>query len=126
MLIGNRWRELREENQLSLDDIEKRTGLLHRYISGVESGRTVPSLVSLEKLALALEIPMSQLFYDGENPPGLLKLPNRMAPGDIVSGDTQKDGRLLASLQPLLSRIKECDRNLVASMLQKMARAKVE
>jgi len=91
-----------------------------------QSGRTVPSLVSLEKLALALEIPMSQLFYDGENPPGLLKLPNRMAPGDIVSGDTQKDGRLLASLQPLLSRIKECDRNLVESMLQEMARAKVE
>ena len=126
MLIGNRWRELREEKQLSLDDIEKRTGLVHRYISGVESGRTAPSLVSLEKLALALEIPMSQLFYDGENPPGLLKLPSRMAPGDIDSGDTRKDGRLLASLQPLLSRIKECDRNLVASMLQKMARAKVE
>jgi transcriptional regulator with XRE-family HTH domain len=111
---------------LSLGDIEKRTDLLHGYISGVESGRTVPSLLSLEKFAFALEIPIDQLFYDGENPPGLLKLPNRMAAGDIVSGDTRIDGRLLADLRPLLSRIKECDRKLVASMLQQMARAKVE
>ncbi len=71
MLIGDRLRELRESKKLSQGDIEKRTGLLRCYISRVENGHTVPAIETLEKLARALEIPLYQLFYDGEEPPKL-------------------------------------------------------
>ena len=42
-------------------------------ISRVENGHTVPAIETLEKMARALEVPLYQLFYDGEEPP---KLPN--------------------------------------------------
>ena len=73
MIIGDRLRVLREEKKLSQGDIEKKTGLLRCYVSRVENGHTVPAVETLEKFARALEVPMYQLFYDGEEPP---KLPN--------------------------------------------------
>jgi transcriptional regulator with XRE-family HTH domain len=73
MIIGDRMKALRETKHLSQGDIEKRTGLLRCYISRVENGHTVPSIDTLEKMARALEVPMYQLFYEGEQPP---KLPN--------------------------------------------------
>jgi len=77
MVIGNRLRTLREHKNMSQGDIEMRTGLLRCYISRVENGHTVPAIETLEKMARALEIPMYQLFYDGEEPPApkLPKLP---------------------------------------------------
>ncbi len=75
MIIGDRLRALREEKKLSQGDIEKRTGLLRCYISRVENGHTVPAIETLEKLARALEVPLYQLFYDGEEPPQLPNLP---------------------------------------------------
>ena len=73
MIIGERLRALREVKMFSQGEIEKRTGLARSYISRVENGHTVPALETLEKFARALEVPMYQLFYDGEEPP---KLPN--------------------------------------------------
>jgi transcriptional regulator with XRE-family HTH domain len=77
MVIGNRLKELRESKELSQSDIEERTGLLRPYISRVENGHTVPAVETLEKLARALEVPMYQLFHDGEAPASVrsLKLP---------------------------------------------------
>lgn len=69
MLIGERLRILREGKKYTQGDMERRTGLLRCYISRVEHGHTVPSVSTLEKLARALEIPMYQLMYDGEEPP---------------------------------------------------------
>ena len=77
MIIGIRLRKLREERKLSQGDIEKRTGLLRCYISRVENGHTVPSLETLERLAAAMEIPLYQLFYEGERPPDLPNLTQR-------------------------------------------------
>ncbi|MGC1255712.1 MAG: helix-turn-helix transcriptional regulator, partial [Candidatus Acidiferrales bacterium] len=54
---------------MSQGDVEKRTGLLRVYISRVENGHTVPAIETLEKFARALDVPMYQLFYDGEKPP---------------------------------------------------------
>src|SRR5438876_8039996 len=66
MVIADRLRALREEKKLSQGDIEKRTGLVRCYISRVENGHTVPAIETLKKMARALEIPMYQLFYEGE------------------------------------------------------------
>ena len=86
MIIGDRLRALREEKKLSQGDIEKRTGLLRCYISRVENGHTVPAIETLEKMARALEVPLYQLFYDGEEPPELPNLPKRRTADEIAWG----------------------------------------
>jgi transcriptional regulator with XRE-family HTH domain len=73
MVISDRLRAIREKKDLSQGDIEKRTGLLRGYVSRVENGHTAPSIETLEKMARALEVPMYQLFYDGEAPPRSLR-----------------------------------------------------
>src|SRR6266571_1216216 len=122
MIIGDRLRALREEKQLSQGDIEKRTGLLRCYISRVENGHTVPAIETLEKMARALEIPMYQLFYDGEEPPKLPNLPKRRSADDIAWGSTGKDARFLSKIRRVLGRMAEEDRKLLLFMAQKMAR----
>jgi len=122
VIIGDRLREMREEKKLSQGDIEKRTGLLRCYISRVENGHTVPAIETLEKLARALEVPLYQLFYDGEEPPKLLNLPKRKSSEDIAWGSSGKDGRYLNKLRRLLAKTEEADRKLLLHMAQKMAR----
>lgn len=121
MIIGDRLRALREEKKLSQGDIEKRTGLLRCYISRVENGHTVPAIETLEKLARALEVPLYQLFYDGEEPPQLPNLPKRKSGDDIAWGSAGKDARFLSKLRRLLSKTDEADRKLVLYMAQKVA-----
>ena len=112
---------LRETKKLSQGDIEKRTGLLRCYISRVENGHTVPAIETLEKLARAMEVPLYQLFYDGEEPPELPNLPKRKSADDIAWGSTGKEARYLGRFRRLLGRIGEGDRRLLLYMAQKMA-----
>ena len=121
MVIGDRLRELREAKKMSQGDIEKRTGLLRCYISRVENGHTVPAIETLEKLARALEIPMYQLFYDGDKPPELPNLPKRKTADDIAWGSSGKNAVLLHKLRKCLSKAEETDRKLIMVMAQKMA-----
>lgn len=121
MIIGDRLREMREQKKLSQGDIEKRTGLLRCYISRVENGHTVPAVETLEKLARALEVPLYQLFYDGEEPPKLPNLLKRKSSDDIAWGAAGKDARYLNKLRRLLAKSEEEDRKLLMHMAQKMA-----
>ena len=121
MIIGDRLRALREEKKYSQGDIEKRTGLLRCYISRVENGHTVPAIETLEKMARALEVPLYQLFYDGEEPPVLPNLPKRKSADEIVWGSTGKEARLLGKFRRLMGRIEDGDRRLLLYMAQKMA-----
>ena len=124
MIIGDRLREMREEKKLSQGDIEKRTGLLRCYISRVENGHTVPAIETLEKLARAMEIPMYQLFYDGEKPPELPNLPRRKSSDEIAWGSSGKDARYLNKLRRLLAKTEDGNRKLILYMAQKMAGTK--
>ena len=121
MIIGDRLREMREEKKLSQGDIEKRTGLLRCYISRVENGHTVPAIETLEKMARALECPLYQLFYEGEEPPKLPNVLKRKSSDEIVWGSTGKEARYLNKLRRLLGKTKESDRKLLLYMAQKMA-----
>jgi len=122
MIIGDRLREMREEKKLSQGDIEKRTGLLRCYISRVENGHTVPAIETLEKMARALEVPLYQLFYDGEKPPLLPPLPNRRTAANLAWGSSGKDGRYLMKIRQQLGRLDDADRRLLLFMAQKMSR----
>ena len=109
MIIGDRLRELREEKQLSQGDVEKR------------NGHTVPAVETLEKLARAFEVPLYQLFYEGEEPPKLPNLLKRKSSGEIAWGSVGKDARYLNKLRRVLSKTDEEHRKLVLHMAQKMA-----
>jgi len=115
---------VREGKNLSQGDVEKRTGLVRCYISRVENGHTVPAIETLEKLARALEVPLYQLFYDGEKPPELPNLPKRKTAEDIAWGTSGKDARFLSKFRRHLSRVDERDRRLLLSMAQKMVTQK--
>jgi transcriptional regulator with XRE-family HTH domain len=120
MIIGDRLRELREEKNLSQGDIERRTGLIRCYVSRVENGHTIPAIETLEKFARALEIPMYELFYDGEEPP---KIPNpkRKSSDDNLWGSSGKDARYLNKLRRVLGKTDAEHRKLILGMAQKMA-----
>jgi len=117
MIIGTRLRKLREDKKLSQGDIEERTGLLRCYISRVENGHTVPSLETLERLASALEIPLYQLFYEGDEPPALPNLSKRQTTEELVMDEeSEKEMRFFEKVRRLTSRIDEKDRQLLLSL----------
>jgi transcriptional regulator with XRE-family HTH domain len=113
MVICDRLRELRESKNLSQGDVEKSTGLLRCYISRVENGHTVPAIETLEKFARALEVPLYQLFYDGDKPPQLPNLLKRKTSDDIVWGNSGKDALYLHKLRKCLSKAAERDRKIL-------------
>src|SRR6266852_9148401 len=113
MLIGDRLRAFREAKNLSQGDIEKRTGLLRSYISRVENSHTVPAVETLEKWAHALEVPLYQLFYEGDKPPAPSHLASGKKGATIAWGSTGKDARYLAKLVRALSRMSARDRELL-------------
>jgi transcriptional regulator with XRE-family HTH domain len=121
MIVSHRLRQLREGKKLSQGDIEKRTGLLRCYISRVENGHTVPAIETLEKLARALEVPMYQLFYDGEQPPQLPNLLKRRTSDDIAWGRSGKNGIYMHKLVKCLSKASASDRKLLLLLAQKIA-----
>jgi transcriptional regulator with XRE-family HTH domain len=123
MIIGDRLRVLREKKQISQGEIEKRTGLLRCYVSRVENGHTVPAVETLEKFARALEVPLYQLFYDGEPMPPMKSESKRKLDASGW-GHSGRDARILTQFRELLSRANEHDRRLLLHMAKKMARRK--
>jgi transcriptional regulator with XRE-family HTH domain len=113
MIISERLRTIRLEKDLSQGDIEQRTGLKRCYVSRVENGHTVPSIETLEKIARALEIPLYQIFYDGEEPPKLEVSSNGDKASNGEWGASGNSSRFLHRLRHLLGRLNEDDRKLL-------------
>ena len=124
MVISNRLRAIREQKDLSQGDIEERTGLKRCYVSRVENGHTVPSIETLEKMARALEVPMYQLFYDGEAPPEIPALPLGTPADKDAWGNSGEPAKFLQRLRQLLGRVSEDDRKLIMHMTFQMVRKK--
>jgi transcriptional regulator with XRE-family HTH domain len=122
MIIGDRLRALREVKKMSQGDIEERTALKRCYVSRVENGHTVPAVETLEKFARALEVPLYQLFYDGENPPAHFTLLKRKTASETLWGNSGKHARTLAKFCRLLGRMKNDDRRFLLYTAQAMVR----
>jgi transcriptional regulator with XRE-family HTH domain len=123
MLIGDRLRALREQKNLSQGHVEKRTGLLRCYVSRVENGHTVPSVSTLEKWARALEVPLYQIFYEGEKPPAP---PQPIKANVRLWGFNRADARFLMQMRRALSRTKESDRKLLLELARKMTKGRAD
>jgi transcriptional regulator with XRE-family HTH domain len=123
MSIGERIRKVREKKGLSQGDIERVTGLLRCYTSRVENGHTVPSLETLERFATALDIPLYQLFYQGEEVPPTPNLSPRKSLEDLAEEDGKEgmDARFLLKLKTLLGHITDSDRQMLLTMARKLA-----
>lgn len=118
LMIGERLRTIRESKNLSQGDIEKRTGLIRCYTSRVENGHTVPSVETLAKYAQALDIPLYQIFYDGEAAPKKVKGLNLDREKLSLS-----ERREIESLGRRFAKLKERDKGLVRLLVAKLAQA---
>ena len=118
LMIGERLRTIRESKNLSQGDIEKRTGLIRCYTSRVENGHTVPSIETLAKYAQALDIPLYQIFYDGDEHPTKIK-------GLSLDGKELSLGerREIESLGRKFAKLKERDKGLVRLLIAKLSQA---
>lgn len=66
--IGDNIKEARRQSSLSLAKLAQATGLTKGFLSQVESGRSNPSLASLDKIAVALGISNRQLITNAQTP----------------------------------------------------------
>ena len=110
MKIGTTIRAHRLQKGLSQGDIEKRTGLLRCYLSRVENGHTVPSLDTLSKIAVALDLPISQFFSE--------EAPGRPLNTQKLSDD---ELRFLTQIRRYSASLNDGDRKLLLAMVKKFA-----
>jgi len=119
MQIGTRLKEIREAKNLSQGDIEKRTGLVRCYTSRVEHGHTVPSVETLEKFARALEIPLYQLFHEGEEAAARRKRAEESVPS---WGTTRRERNMYRQFVEALAHMKPRNRDLLFKIAEQMVR----
>ena len=48
---------------LSLEDLAANAGLSQSLLAGLEAGQEVPSLETFDRLAVAVDVPLQNLFY---------------------------------------------------------------
>ena len=122
MVIGDRLRDLRAAKHLSQGDIEKRAGLLRSYVSRVEHGQTVPSIETLEKWAYALQVPLYQFFYDGDEQPQVPTVLRKSKQRHIRDWASRGKGlRMFTKIRRALSRMSGGDRRLLMHMARKVS-----
>ncbi len=108
--IGSTIRDYRLHKGMSQGDIEKRTGLLRCYLSRVENGHTVPSLETLQKIAGALDLQLSQFF--AEDPVGR----------EVSSLNLSEEQiRFLTQVQRYSANLSDSDRRLLLALVRKFA-----
>jgi transcriptional regulator with XRE-family HTH domain len=55
-LIGRNFARIRREKHLTQEEVAARSGLSQQYLSGLESGRRNPTLITIHELAQALGV----------------------------------------------------------------------
>ena len=63
-IVGKRLRQLRTNQNLSLRELGKRTGLSHSFICDIEKGRCMPSIETLDTLARSLGVTADYFLND--------------------------------------------------------------
>ncbi len=67
-MIGQKIKERRLELKMNLRDLGLKTGLSASFLSQVENDLTEPSISSLQKIALALNVPMFTFLNGSDHP----------------------------------------------------------
>lgn len=66
--VGQNVQKLRRDRDLSQEELAHRANVHQTYLSGVESGKRNPSVVVLERIAIALEVDISDFFRQPKKP----------------------------------------------------------
>ena len=99
--VGERIRNLREFQELSLGDVSKRTGLSEDMLESIEADAVAPPLGTLTKLARALEMKMCYLLTGGEPKPFVVTRKDERKPVSRHAAQQQeKYGYSYLSLTP--------------------------
>jgi transcriptional regulator with XRE-family HTH domain len=73
MSIGTRIIQLRNQKGLTQQQLGELTGLAASYLSRIENRHLEPRPQTLRKIALALEVPVSEIFQERSARPGSVK-----------------------------------------------------
>ena len=68
-----------------------------------------------------MEIPMYQLFHEGDHPRKVLNLPRHNTADDLAWDRSEKHARMLDQFRHLLSKVTAKDQQVLLWMAQKMA-----
>ena len=114
MNLGEAIKNIRTVKGLSQGEMQKRTGILRSYLSRVENGHTVPSLATLQRLASAMGVALSDFFSANGLP----------ADGSLAAPALAADdpaGQYLAELKSLLPQLTSQQRDQLLDMVKDMA-----
>ena len=105
---GSIIRRVRKSNNMTLIDLSGKTGLSLSFLSQIERGITNPSLNSLRKIAVALDIPLSSFFQEGSSENGPVVRKNERA--ILINNDSRLTYQLLSfnhnhNIELLLTRL---------------------
>jgi transcriptional regulator with XRE-family HTH domain len=106
--VAGQVREIRRARHLSQRQLAGRMQVPRTYISKIENGKAIPTLGSLERLAEALEVDVSQLVRDARS-----RRDDEVA---AILGDP-----FLAEIAALLPQLDSLQRTLVYGSLRDMA-----
>ena len=108
MQVAGQVREIRRARHLSQRQLAGRLQVPRTYISKIENGKAIPTLGSLERLAAALEVDVSQLVRDARS-----RYEDEVA---AIMADP-----FLAELAALLPHLDPLQRTLVLGSVRDMA-----
>jgi transcriptional regulator with XRE-family HTH domain len=103
--LGNRLRELRRHQGLSLRALAEKSGLSANTLSLIENGKTSPSVSTLQQIALALNIPITAFFESRVNrEPVIFTQKSQRASAEFAHGRIEELGRGIGNegLQPFI------------------------
>ena len=114
MNLGESIKNIRQAKGLSQGEMQKRTGILRSYLSRVENGHTVPSLATLQRLASAMGVALSDFFSANGQP-----VEGASAAAAAVASDPAS--QYLAELKTLLPQLTSQQRDQLLDMVKDMA-----
>ncbi|TGD63369.1 XRE family transcriptional regulator [Tabrizicola sp. WMC-M-20] len=60
--VSRNIQRIRREKDLSQEEVAHRSGIHQTYLSGVETGKRNPSILVVERIAIALGVDVSEIF----------------------------------------------------------------
>ncbi|WP_298819816.1 cupin domain-containing protein [Chloroflexus sp.] len=103
--VGSRLRALREQRRMSIRSLAEASGLAVNTLSLIENGRTSPSVSTLQRLAMTLQVPISAFFTPEAPQQPVVFTPAGQAAASVFSHGTLADlgpGLVNRVLEPLL------------------------
>jgi transcriptional regulator with XRE-family HTH domain len=103
--LGNRLRELRRQQGLSLRALAEKSGLSANTLSLIENGKTSPSVSTLQQIAIALNITITSFFeLKNVREPVIYTQKDQRVPASFAHGTLEELGTGIGSegIQPYI------------------------